>query len=57
VIEDNFPELEIVHGTHAVSSEAEEMFVEGMNRMLTQSQLTMADLAREAEKQGVVSPT
>jgi len=57
VIEENFPELEIVHGTHAAPPEAEAMFVEGMKKMLTQPQVTMADLAREAERQGVVSAT
>ena len=57
VIEKNFPELEIVHGTHGATPETEEMFLEGVKRMLTQPQMTMADLAREAEKHGVVSPT
>ena len=56
VIEESFPELEIVNGTHAAPPEVEEMFVEGMKRMLTQPQMTMADLASEAENQGVVSP-
>jgi beta-xylosidase len=48
----HFPDINIVQGTHdAESSELVRMFTDGMQEMLTQPQVTMADLGRQRMEQ------
>jgi predicted metal-binding protein len=48
LLEENFPQIEIVRGTHVEPPEVVKMFVDGVKGMLTQPQETMADLAEKA---------
>ncbi len=50
LLEENFPEIEIVEGTHLEPPEVVKMFVDGVKGMLTQPQETMADLAQKTKE-------
>ena len=44
----HFPDINIVEGTHVESPEVVQMFIAGMQDMLTQPQKTMADMGQQA---------
>ena len=48
LLAEQFPEIQIVEGTHVEPPEVVQMFLEGMKGILTQPQHTMADMAEQA---------
>lgn len=50
LLQHNFPDIEVVEGTHVEPPEIIKMFADGAKGMLTQPRMTMADLAQQAAK-------
>jgi len=50
LLQQNFPEIEVIEGTHVESPEVVKMFLGGVHDMLTQPRATMANLAQEEAK-------
>ncbi len=51
LLKKGFPGINIVEGTHVESPEVVQMFIAGMQDMLTQPQKTMADMGQQAMEQ------
>jgi hypothetical protein len=51
LLKKNFPDINIVKGTHVESPEVFQMFIDGMKDMLTQPQMNMANMVRRRMEQ------
>ena len=56
LLKKHFPGINIVEGTHVESPEVVQMFIAGMQDMLTQSQKTMADMGQQAMEMEKANP-
>jgi predicted metal-binding protein len=50
LLQQTFPEIEVVEGTHVEPPEVVKMFIDGMKEMLTQPKVTMANMVEKASE-------